>query len=119
MGLTFAFGSNNPYVTRMILWCIVALVTGCSAGSLEIPLDRAEQSSTRYGLVAAKAIDNDLVTASLTEPGTYSWLKVFFKNTSAVEKVVIEKASGTQISCVYTVTVSGTVCGTYTNIVLG
>ena len=97
----------------------MVIVSARCSGSDEIPLDRAEQSST-YGVArAAKAIDNDLETNAYTA-GTEatSWLRVYFTSSFAVSKVVIEKGKSYAQSGVYTVSVyageTGTVCGTYT-----
>ena len=96
---------------------MLVLSARCSSSS-EIPLDRAEQSSTYKTYSAANAIDGDLTTRSITNREDPAWLRVYFQNSSNVEKVVIEKGFGYDASCVYTVSVYNgeveTVCGTYT-----
>ena len=101
-----------------LFWLMVIVSARCS-GSDEIPLDRAEQSST-YGVArAAKAIDNDLETNAYTVGTEATWLRVYFTSSFAVGKVVIEKGKSYAQSGVYTVSVyageTGTVCGTYTD----
>ena len=105
----------------MLLWFTVLLIVRCY-GSNEIPLARAEQSSIASGgqdRTAANAIDNDIGTASHTEREGSPWLRVYFKSSSTVGKVVIEKGKSYAQSGVYTVSVyageTGTVCGTYTD----
>ena len=102
----------------LLLWCMLLLSTRCS-GSAEIPLDRAVQSSTYGEAVAAKAIDADLTTRSRTHRADPSWLRVYFKSSSTVGKVVIEKGKSYGLTCVHTVSVydgeTETVCGTYTD----
>ena len=97
----------------MLIWSMVVLSARCSD---VIPLEKAEQSSTRDGLVAANAIDNDLATAISTDVGA-TWLRVYFSS-STVGKVVVEKAISHAGGCVYTVSVcdgeAETVCGNYT-----
>ena len=104
----------------MLLWFTVLLIVRCY-GSNEIPLARAEQSSIASGgqdRTAANAIDNDIGTASHTEREGSPWLRVYFKSSSTVERVVVEKGHGYQVACVFTVLVydgnAGTVCGAYT-----
>ena len=93
------------------------LITRCS-GSDEIPLDRAEQSSTLEAYTAAKAIDGNLTTWSKTTPENPAWLRLYFSSSSTVERVVVEKGYSNSPSCVLTVSVYAgevqTVCGTYT-----
>ena len=101
------------------LWCMLLLSTRCS-GSDEIPLERAEQSSTYSSYIASKAIDANLVTRSITWFSSIdpSWCRVYFTSISTVGKVVIEKGYNYDVACVYTVSVydgeTETVCGTYT-----
>ena len=96
---------------------MVVLSARCS-GFDEIPLDRAEQSSNYETYFAANAIDNNLGTRSITLPDDPSWLRVYFKSSSRVEKVVIEKGYSYDATCVITVSVydgeTGAVCGSYT-----
>ena len=100
----------------MLLWLV--LIARCS-GSDEIPLDRAEQSST-YGdrIAANKAIDGDLTTSSITTEENPAWLRLYFSSSSTVERVVVEKGYAFDAACVLTVSVYDgevqTVCGTYT-----
>ena len=96
---------------------MLVLIARCS-GSDEIPLERAEQSSTfRSDRTAANAIDGDLITRSVTTPENPAWLRVYFNSSSTVERVVIEGYSY-DAACVWTVSVYDgevqTVCGTYT-----
>ena len=97
---------------------MLVLITRCFVAD-EIPLDRAEQSSTRGSTyTAAKAIDGDLATLSLTTVEDPAWLRVYFSSRSTVERVVVEKGGSYDTACVYTVSVYAgevqTVCGTYT-----
>ena len=99
---------------------MLVLITRCS-GADEIPLDRAEQSSTyssTYIANAAQAIDGNLATLSLTTVEDPAWLRVYFSSSSTVERVVVEKGGSYDTACVYTVSVYAgevqTVCGTYT-----
>ena len=100
----------------MLLWYMLVLIARCS-GSNEIPLDRAEQSST-FGNIAARSIDGDLNTDSLTNNEDPAWLRVYFTSSSTVERVRVEKGFGYDAACVLTVSVYDgkvqTVCGTYT-----
>ena len=100
----------------MFLWCM--LILGATSSDTEIPLDRAEQSSTYLNYIASNAIDNDDQTFSLTNPGYPIWLRLYFQSSSTVEKVVIEKGHSDRAACVITVSVyagdTETVCGTYT-----
>ena len=103
----------------LVLWWVLVLSARCF-GADEIPLDRAEQSSTysNSDFIAANAIDSDLNTKSATEQGNPVWLRVYFQNSSDVGEVVIEKGRSGCSLCIYTVSVYdsevGTVCGTYT-----
>ena len=102
-----------------LLWCMLILGASCSDAD-EIPLDRAVQSSTHAAdYIASKAIDNDIATTSHTLQETSAWLRVYFKSSSTVEKVVIEKGYVHTTGCVWTVSVydgeTETVCGTYTD----
>ena len=98
---------------------LLVLIARCS-GSDEIPLDRAEQSSTKYayGLIAAKAIDRNLDTYSWTTGEDPAWLRVYFSSSSTVKKVMVERAYSLDTACVWTVSVYDgkieTVCGNYT-----
>ena len=100
----------------MLLWYMLVLITRCF-GADEIPLDRAEQSSTN-GNIAARAIDGDLGTSSYTNSEDPAWLRLYFSSSSTVEKVVVEKGYNRDAACVFTVSVYDgevqTVCGTYT-----
>ena len=100
-----------------MLWYMLVLITRCS-GADEIPLDRAEQSSTYGDYTAAKAIDGDLATRSITTEEDPAWLRVYFSSSSTVERVVVEKGAVYDAACVLTVSVYAgevqTVCGTYT-----
>ena len=91
------------------------------SGSVEIPLDRAELSSTLDADIAANAIDNDPNTLAKSQKFSgWPWLKVYFKRSSTVSKVVIEKGLSYNERCIFTVSVyngeTGTVCGVYTGI---
>ena len=101
----------------MLLRYMLVLITRCS-GADEIPLDRAEQSSTYNTNTAAKAIDGDLNTWSRTTAEDPAWLRVYFSSSSTVERVVVERGFSRDKACVYTVSVYDggvqTVCGTYT-----
>ena len=101
------------FIRMMLLWLV--LVARCS-GSDEIPLDRAEQSSTF--MPAHDAIDNNLSTYSSTYNEDSAWLRVYFTSIYTVERVVVEKGGSNSAACVYTVSVYDgevqTVCGTYT-----
>ena len=96
---------------------MLVLSARCS-GADEIPLDRAEQSSTLYSFIAAYAIDNDFTTKSKTSKEDDAWLRVYLLSPSNVGQVVIERGKSNGASCVYTVSVydgvAETVCGTYT-----
>ena len=98
----------------MLLWLV--LITTCF-GSDEIPLDRAEQSSTYNTYIAAKAIDSNINTFSCTNAQDPAWLRVYFISSSTVERVVIERGRSDHATCVYTVSVYDgevqNVCGTY------
>ena len=100
----------------MLLWYMLVLISRCS-GSDEIPLDRAEHSSTYNGQTANKAIDGSLTTPSMTTKEDPAWLKVYFTSSSTVGRVVVEIGHG-HAACVFTVYVydgdTETVCGTYT-----
>ena len=105
------------YFIRMMLVWLVLIAR--SSGSDEIPLDRAEQSSTYLNhYIAARAIDGDLTTYSCTNYEDHAWWRVYFTSSSTVETVVVEKASSHHATCVYTVSLyegmTETVCGTYT-----
>ena len=109
------------FIRIMLFWFMLLLITRCS-GSDEIPLDRAEQSSTYIDRIAAMAIDGDINTYSKTterlmDPA--SWLRLYFTSSSTVERVVVEKGYNYGSACVYTVSVydgeTETVCGTYTD----
>ena len=101
----------------ILVWCVLALSARCS-GSNEIQLDRAEQSSTLGSYTASNAIDNNLATDAMTTASNPSWLKVYFKSVSNVEKVVIEKGFTRVADCTFTVYVNNggqsLLCGTYT-----
>ena len=105
------------YFIRMLLWYMLILITRCY-GSDEIPLDRAEQSSTLSTYNAANAIDGDLTTRSVTTAEDPAWLRVYFSSRSTVERVVVERGLSFNADCVFTVSVFDgevqTVCGTYT-----
>ena len=105
------------YFIRMLLWYMLVLITRCFVAD-EIPLDRAEQSSTYGTYTAAKAIDGDLATNSITTSEDPAWLRVYFTSSSTVERVVVEKGFSYDAVCVFTVSVYDgevqTVCGTYT-----
>ena len=101
-----------------LLWCMLILGATCS-NVKEIPLDRAEQSSEYAGYIASYAIDNDIATTSHTVQENPAWLRVYFKSSSTVEKVVVEEGYVHTTGCVWTVSVydgeTETVCGTYTD----
>ena len=98
----------------MLLWLV--LITMCS-GYDEIPLDRAEQSSTLTTKIAANAIDGNLNTISRTTYEDPAWLRIYFTSSSTVERVVVERSWSAGAPCVYTVSVydggAETVCGTF------
>ena len=104
------------YFIRMLLWYMLVLIVRCS-GFDEIPLGRAEQSSTYTGRTAANAIDGDLGTSSMTNKDNSAWLRLYFSSSSTVDRVVVEKGHSYAV-CVWTVSVYDggvqTVCGTYT-----
>ena len=98
------------------------LILGARCSDTEIPLERAEQSSTGtasllFSCKAAYAIDKKASSYSKTKKENPAWLSVYFKSSSAVEKVVIQ-GEGYGTNCVMTVSVyngeTGEVCGTYT-----
>ena len=97
---------------------MLVLIARCF-GADEIPLDRAEQSSTHNTNTAANAIDGDLATLSKTTAEDPAWLRLYFSSSSTltVERVVVEIGKS-YAACVYTVSVydgeTETVCGTYT-----
>ena len=106
----------------LIFWCMLILGARCS-DTEEIPLDRAEQSSTGtvnfiFSCKASSAIDNKASSYSKTNKEDPAWLSVYFQSSSAVEKVVIQ-GEGYGTHCVITVSVydgeTGAVCGTYTD----
>ena len=102
----------------LLLWLVTILSV---SGSVEIPLDRAELSSTLHAYIAANAIDNDPNTLAESQKFSgWPWLKVYFKRSSTVSKVVIEKGLSYNERCIFTVSVydgeTGTVCGVYTGI---
>ena len=80
---------------------MLVLIAKCS-GSDEIPLDRAEQSSTLEAYTAAKAIDGDLKTWSKTTPEDPAWLRLYLSSSSTVERMVVEKGYSYDYSCVWT-----------------
>ena len=106
------------FIRIMLLWYMLVISAKCS-GSDEIPLDRAEQSSTYSDDIAAKAIDGDLATRSATTKKDRAWLRVYFTNSYNVERVVVKKGFIYSPDCtvmivsVYDGEVE-TVCGTYT-----
>ena len=94
---------------------MLVLSARCSS---EIPLDRAEQSSTFGGNIAAYAIDNNLTTYSRTTREDPAWLRVYFNSSTTVERMVVEKGQVTNAeACMLTVSVYDgeieTVCETY------
>ena len=103
----------------MLLWSMMLILGATCSGTKVIPLDRAEQSSTHAGNSASNAIDNDFSTTSHTLQETSAWLRVYFKSSSTVEKVVVEEGYVHTTGCVWTVSVydgeTETVCGTYTD----
>ena len=107
------------FIRIMLLWYMLVLIARCS-GSDEIPLDRAEPSSSysTYGYSSAKAIDGDINTPLLTHPENPAWLRVYFTSSSTVEKVVVERGYAFDAACVITLSVydgeAETACGTYT-----
>ena len=101
---------------------LVLSATARCSGADEIPLDRAEQSSTFRSADAgtaasANAIYGNLTTRAKTSKKDHAWLRVYFLSSSNVEKVVIEKGYSKDSSCVFTVSVYDgeveTVCGTF------
>ena len=107
------------FIRIMLLWFMLVLITRCS-GSDEIPLDRAEPSSSysTYGFSSAKAIDGDINTMLFTHSEDPAWLRVYFTSSSTVERVVVEKGYSWDAACVITLSVydgeAETACGTYT-----
>ena len=105
------------FIRIMLLWYMLVLITRCFVAD-EIPLDRAEQSSTLEAYTAARAVDGDLATSSLTTEEDPAWLRVYFSSSSTVERVVVERGYNRDTACVFTVSVydgdTETVCGTYT-----
>ena len=116
---TNSFYQNNImyFIRLMLLWYTLVLSARCS-GSDEIPLDRAEQSSTWGTRIAASAIDSNLATLSTTIDEDPAWWRVYFTRSSTVDRVVVEKGLSYDAACVLTVSVydgvTETVCGTYT-----
>ena len=124
-GTNCFYQSNMYFITlirMMLLWLV--LIARCS-GSDVIPLDRAELSSTynsTYIAAAAGAIDGNLTTRSVTTAEDPAWLRVYFKSSSTVGRVVVEQGFSYSTSCgwttLFTVSVydggAETVCGTYT-----
>ena len=114
-GLVVSGGSND--LLCLSNGSLSAPLPTCEA-SVEIPLDRAELSSVYDGLSAVQAIDSDLATQALTIAENPAWLRLYFKNSSNVGKVVIQKGRSHTNVCTFTVSVYdgevGTVCGTYT-----
>ena len=109
------------FIRMMLLWLV--LIARCS-GSDEIPLDRAELSSTFKAYIAANAIDGTVTTQSATAQEDPAWLRVYFTSSStAVGSVEVQKGRSYGAACVWTVSVydgeAGTVCGTYTGKPLG
>ena len=81
---------------------------------------RAEQSSDySTSHTADNAIDNDDTTAAVTKQEAKSWLRLYFKRSSEVERVVIEKgrSKALPVSCLWSVSVYEgevkTLCGMY------
>ena len=109
------------FIRIMLLWYMLVLSARCSSFS-EIPLVRAEQSSTLSNggktYFAARAIDGDLGTGSSTTEENPAWLRVYFKSSYTVERLVVELGIGKDAACVITVSVYDgeieTVCGAYT-----
>ena len=97
---------------------MLLLSTRCSGSDDALPLDRAEQSSTHNNLTASGAVDGDLTTRSRAKREDPAWWRVYFKSSSTVSKVVVEKGNSYSTTCVYAVSVydgeTETVCGTYT-----
>ena len=105
----------------LVLWLMLVLSARCS-GADEIPLDRAEQSSTFRSADAgtaasANAIDGNLTTRAKTRYEDHAWLRVYFLSYSNVEKVVIERGYSYSTACRYSVSVFAgdvkTLCGVY------
>ena len=100
----------------MFFWLVLS---ARYSSATEIPLDRAEQSSTLETNNAARAIDSDISTRSCTtaETITSPWFRIYFKSRSTVDKVVIERAYSLVTSCNYTVSIYdgavGTLCGSF------
>ena len=98
---------------------MLLLGASCSDADHEIPLDRAEQSSTHEDFIASRALDDDLTLMSHTQQENYAWLRVYFKSSSTVEKVLVKKSWVYIPGCVWTVSVydreAESVCGTYTD----
>jgi len=83
---------------------------------IEIGLESAKQSSTWNS--ADFAIDNDLASSTCTTKEYNPWIRVYFKSSSNVGKVMIEAGQGYKATCIYSVSVIEedvkSLCGTYT-----
>ena len=87
----------------------------------QIRQSRAVQYTSCPVHIAANAIDNDPNTLAKSQKFSgWPWLKVYFKRSSTVSKVVIEKGESYNERCIFTVSVydreTGTVCGVYTGV---
>ena len=116
--MRYKFHYISTYLGRMmLLWFMLALSARCS-GYDEIPLNKAEQSSTYTFYRAARAIDGNLNTRSRATTEDPTWWRVYFTSSSTVERVVVKQGLGKDAACVFTVSVydgvTETVCGTYT-----
>ena len=99
---------------------MLVLSAKCTASAQEIPLVRADSSSTSRisGKTPDKAIDNNPDTAAATSHAeSPAWLRFYFESRSSVEKVVVEHGIAYSADSVYTVSVFDegveTLCGTF------
>ena len=84
---------------------LVLLSTTYAASQIAVSLESATQSSNNNQLtnLAAKAIDGSLNTEAMTADGADGWLRVYFTTDVEVGKVVIEKGTQNDKTCVYQV----------------
>ena len=68
----------------------------------EIPLDRAESSSSLgASFQAPNGIDNNKLVGAMTNSAADNWFTAYFRSRSAVGKVVVERGVGYDLACVY------------------
>ena len=92
---------------------MLVLSASCS-GADEIPLDKAEQSSTFSGWYPASNAIDGASSWTLTKSAANNWLSIYFKKSSVVEKVVIEIGCERDSTCVNVVSLMDGEAGTYT-----